>query len=337
MARCTTCDAKTDLYLCLRCGNELSKLIGDMPAMVEHLIDTVARQDRLDDAPLAVYGAKAVDVAEQLHAAIPARLRSSQGRVALPSTPWQYRPDAADLLHETRTMMVSWIRHLTESRGLDSPVLNTTLEIASWLLTNLPAIRMDEAAGALHWDFQSFHERIEQLIDHREPDVPYGQCDLPDVKVEMLRYIGPICPGFEPCEHLSCGAVRRVDLELITRTGRCDTLLFGPRGADKVNCLTCGTEYDASEQQLKKLDALADHLGTAVEVSSLLTNNIPDGTDEGGKRLTVLVTSDMIRRMASRTQQIIDYGLAPDGRSRLYKVSEVRAVLENRRDRKACA
>lgn len=127
MIRCTVCDATTDAFLCHRCtyGDNytdkasLEKLITDLPVLLEHLITTITRQDRLDDAPQAIYGRPALDAADKLHAAIPARLRSRQGRIALPSTPWAYQPDSAGLLHETRTMMVGWIRHVAEVRGID--------------------------------------------------------------------------------------------------------------------------------------------------------------------------------------------------------------------------
>lgn len=376
IGRCTVCGSKADAFLCNRCTAVLRVALTELRVLLGELVTTVARQDRLNDAPRALYDRVTVDVADLQHAAIPARLRSLQGRIALPSTPWPYAFDAATLLDETRTVLVGWIRHLTETRGITlelatirpaGPACQTEAVrvgqatvhqdcphpscadiraersqdylVTQWLLSEdvINAIRMDEAAGALLQELEGYADAINAAIDHRLPEVFCGRCETPDVFIETEATIGPVCCWTWAGDgHASCRAIADRVLTLIPRATVCGTDLYALLSEEKITCPKCGTEYVVSEQKAAMLARSEDQLGTAVEIASALTGLLDQGVDEGGKRLAVEVNSDMIRGMAKR-KQIPERGTGLDGRTQRYRLGDVLAVLRARQERRKVA
>lgn len=212
----------------------------------------------------------------------------------------------------------------------------TTQQLADWLLEHIDSIRMDETAGALFRDFETYTERIEQTIDHRVSDVFCGRCESPDVRVEITgAAIGPVCcwkwatDGHESCRAIITGAVTMTPIPTV-----CGTDLYAKPGEAEITCIKCGREYSVREQKNMMLAKSESVIAPAVEIASALTGLLDQGTDGGGKRLSVEVTSAMIRAMAARSQ-ILDRGLAPDGRARQYRLGDVLKVLRGRQERES--
>lgn len=111
------CDSPTDGFLCSKCGRQLERWIGDLPALLGHLDESVARQTRVDRTPVS-YDHPPPDWADEQRA-IPARLRSILGDFALVATPLPVDIDAGRLLVEVRNGILGVAREVCEARGLD--------------------------------------------------------------------------------------------------------------------------------------------------------------------------------------------------------------------------
>lgn len=331
---CTRCGAKTDAYLCKRCAGELAVTLSALPSLLGDLDTMMTRTDRIDAVSTPVYGRPdLLDIADQLYAAIPARLRSRHGRIALPATPWAYSVDAASVIADVRNTITTWIRHIAETRAIDvelAPAIEgpwhtfcmhgscgeirydrrSSVMAIGWLVRNLESVRMDEAAAAIIDDLERVRRVAEQAIDRRDPDVFLGRCDGDDVRVDL------------------------VGEQIVPRHGECGVDLYAHIGDTKATCLACGLVYDVAARQVDLVARVYDVLAPTTQIADGLTGMLTRGGEPkpGERRETIEVTPSMIRNLASRGL-IADRGLAPDGKSRLYRVGDVVDVLRAREER----
>ncbi len=111
-----------DAFLCKTCTTELRQALTDLGRYLPELETTITRQHRTTGAPPrrpAAQPATALPPTELL----PAFLRTPSTNIALTATRDAVSFQTADLLAEARTKLIGWVRHLTESRGLDTPNL----------------------------------------------------------------------------------------------------------------------------------------------------------------------------------------------------------------------
>lgn len=264
---CTVCGGKTDAYLCTPCTGEIRRALQDLPADLRDL-QLVATRQALGPLGLGVRhqwdGPHEVD--------------------SLGDAPWDFAPGAADQLWAIANTLGTWARHLSESRGVPGPVAErgryaTTrrLEIhrnrarwvyerwfipapdqpirtvIAWLLDNLNAIRMDEAAEQIHDEITGLRDENEKWIIGRSVVEQFaGNCDATHV-------------GFE----LQDGA-------LVPVAARCGVALYGREGEEHVRCTACGTKYPLQPRldeirdrqindQLARAHTIADALTTLEE------------------------------------------------------------------------
>lgn len=113
---CTVCGSKTDAFACKSCASKLAAWFGDLPALLGHLEESVARQTKVDRVPVT-YNLQP-DWSEET-ARLPARLRSPHAYSTLIATTLPVDLNAAALLGEVRTGLVAIVRDMCESRDLD--------------------------------------------------------------------------------------------------------------------------------------------------------------------------------------------------------------------------
>lgn len=262
---CTVCGGPVrDANLCKPCTRELERAIAELPADLRDLELVATRQ-----------------AAGPLGLGDPARQWDGPPEDgALGDEPWVFAPAAADQLWAAANTITTWIRHLCETRGIQSPTATRGTHqtvrqlhidrnrmhvrtrrvfvpspdqplgpLVEWLLTNLDAIRQDEAAAQIHDELTGLHTENERWILGRPGlDEYFGVCDAPDVRVEQGD-----------------------DGTLHPVVSTCGVHLFGITDAKHIDCRACGARYTRSERETAMLRQMADRLATVRQAASALT------------------------------------------------------------------
>jgi hypothetical protein len=312
VSNCQVCDAQTSAFLCARCTAEIERALAELPADLSDLQAVATRQ-----------------AAGPLGLGDPARQWDGPRQDgALGDTGWVFAPGAADQLWVVGNTVTTWARHLASSRGVELPAWVADARTASrWLLSNLDAIRHDEAAAQIHDEITSLPVENERWIVGRPSrDQFYGVCDAPDVRSEFSRPsdapVGPRCYGLTSCGHESCDAIRTAEREpvIVTRASTCGADLYGQPDAERVRCQACGRTYATKDRRDEMRTAIPDQLGTIPEVAAALSSL--------DRPVHVEALNSAVRR-----GQVAVRGHGPRS-ERLVRVGDVEAWL-NERDAKA--
>jgi hypothetical protein len=269
------------------------------------------------------------EMAAAIGLTLPAHLRTRDARVALVATDLPLAPAAA-LLHARAVNAIgTWIRHLCETRGIDPPtatrgtwLIRSRLYIAhnrmhvrepgkvfvplaeqsvtvatSWLMTNLDAIRMDEAAAEIHTKVLALTAQIAATVDRQDPGVFAGPCNAPDVRVIVDG------DGLRPVVS-TCGAD-----------------VMAKAGEPVATCSACGMAYDLAERKAWLLSQMPDHVATSRDIANALTS------------IDAPLTSAMIRKMVF-SREILPRGTDAKGHA-TFRVGDVLDVLARRAERKS--
>lgn len=175
MIACVCGKPARDAFLCRACTERLRKALGDLPALIEDLDITLARQ--------GVTGAH------------------SEGKpTKKDAQPLPLHNGAGEVASDVRYKLATSVRYLTEARGIvDLPADNPT-SMARWLLTNIDAIRLDSAGPDIARDVHACTAAIMGVVDlpTTRSRFKVGMC--PETEG------GALCPGevwvFLPAEDL---------------------------------------------------------------------------------------------------------------------------------------
>lgn len=228
---CTVCERESDLFLCSWCQGDLKhKLIslargpelphGYAPGWLASLSETVLGMTRIGEA-----------------------IRHHRGD----ERPMRLNLRASRLLDYAHSVLVEWTRDLTENRGVPTPVLKTTSEIALWLADNVSAIASDQGAALCHKEISELIRDIERMVDRPSP----------------RRFVGP-CPSI-------IDGHRR----------QCSVALTASRTAAEVMCPSCRRTHNIDELMARLLDEIDDYFFDGRElhlVLSTLNERVPPRT-----------------------------------------------------------
>lgn len=201
-------------------------------------------------------------------------------RGALGDARWEFAPGAADQIWAAANTLGTWVRHLTESRGLKAPIArrgrfehhrSLVIErnraqwfrwrtfvpapeqpigtLVDWLLTNIESIRLDEAAKAIHDEIIGLHEEnLRWSLGRSGADVFAGNCDATQVGFELVD-----------------GALQPV-------AATCGVALYGREDEADVRCSACGTRYPLQARLDEIHDRkINDQLARASTIASALS------------------------------------------------------------------
>jgi hypothetical protein len=308
---CDVCGGKSDAYLCRGCLEQIEGALIDLPGDLDDLEAVMSRQAR---GPMGLGDPEREWHPSQAESSeLPAWLRSLQGPIALPCTPWPIAPGAADLRWAVWNTLTTWWRHLAESRRFRTPTGPACNRCRHWscamirdrgdaralLLLNVDSLALDEAASAAHDELTWLHRAIDRAtVGHREPDVYAGRCDLADVRVSQDED-GALRP-----EVATCGAD-----------------LYARKDDHEVQCRTCGAVYDLADRKRELADKVDDQWARPHLIASGLTT-----LDE---RVKVDTLYKWIERGDVKQVACDDAGHA------LYRVGDVRERIALMRDWKA--
>lgn len=215
MTRCQVCDAPTNGYLCKPCLGEISRALGDWQSLMHEasVLATGGARTYRHSARRPYSDEELAELDEEYAhrmAAIPARLRSRDGRLALPGTPRVVNLDARELLadaYDTLRGQIDDLRDLanTEPAGWGDAV--------PWLLRNLDHVRHHPGAASIHDELTFMHDRMQRAVD-RSPEWIYaGPCthDTGDQCCARELYYRPgtdeiECKGYRS-DGIGCGTV----------------------------------------------------------------------------------------------------------------------------------
>lgn len=214
MSQCGVCEAQTDGFLCRYCLGKLGRDIGDLTALMHEVSVVATGQARVYRA------AKRVEIDDEIveldeeyahrMAAIPARLRSRDGRMALPSTALPVNLDARELLYDAYDTLAAWCGSLGALEIGSS-------QLVAYLLTHAPDIRFLEDAAQCYDEITYLHSRLEYAVDRSPERIYAGPChaDRDGVRCERDLYAPPgksrddaaeiVCDGHRGDEE-GCGA-----------------------------------------------------------------------------------------------------------------------------------
>jgi hypothetical protein len=221
-------------FLCRGCSRRLEKILAELPSQLADLTVTITRQAR---AGRGDGGNRAKAVSQPL----PIDLR------------------AAHLADLARNALSTWVRHVTESRGLDHPRLLTSAAMAVWLTANIASICQDELAGEMYTAMTALKRALDQAVDN------HGK-----------RYAGPCTAKLTVDTWDDDGTVR---FALLTDRRECGLDLRTRPGAKVIRCdardetgrvIGCGAEYEAVEQMRRVLEWSRERLDTAAFIGNAL-------------------------------------------------------------------
>ena len=195
MTECQACGAKCQLFLCRSHTDELDELFAGLPRLLGYLQDAVLGRTRMG---------------------------TPQRRHRGDEQPMRYNPKAATLYVEACNAITTWLRHVAEQHGIDTPLLDTNAEACHWMRMHVSAIAADEAAGECLTELADLAERIERAINRPEPPRLLGPCITDPVPDELIL-------------------ARR---EAGDRETRCGRALTAQRTAKDVTCTQCHRTHD---------------------------------------------------------------------------------------------
>lgn len=199
LCRVSDCGAETNGYLCKACTAELERALAELPALCHEVSVLATKQARVyranggagdeDDALAELDEEYAWRAAR-----IPAHLRSSIGRITLPETALMVNEFARDLLTAASNSVVTWARHLVESRHaewsrrvegrgfvvvLRGEMPSTVNAVNVWLVANIAAVRFDEAGPVMHREILDLRRRMIRAVGRSPSRIYAGPCEAP--------------------------------------------------------------------------------------------------------------------------------------------------------------
>jgi hypothetical protein len=149
--------------------------------------------------------------------------------------PMRLNLKASRLLDDVHNTLATWIRHLCESRGMETPALKRESELCGWLHVNASAIAADEAAGECFRDVDNIVIRIERAINRPFPP----------------RLCGP-CPT------------------ITEKRARCGLQLRAPREAIEVTCPQCQITHNVERLEIALYNEISGQMFTVPELARVV-------------------------------------------------------------------
>lgn len=336
MTTCRACDKRrTDegANICRRCVKDLEQTIGDFPALLQDLDVTISRQDCGTGTPLYAMGAARVQIPG---------VHYEEGTITLPSTPWPFAWDAADLRWCVEADVLFWASRFVLERAAGpvcahdcGPREQLVPHRPHWscdrrreadrrlalfrrspgllLLDRIDEISRHASAVEIHDQLTYLHRQVERAIDRQTPDVFAGTCDGNDVLVEHVD--GGLVPQI-----IACGAE-----------------LYAHKGDDEVRCPKCGRTYELGPRLAGLRKQLDDEWAPAQLIADALTT-----LEEPIKADTLRQWIKRDKALAKRLKRtgerkpyplVLQVGVDDDGKTPLYRVGDVRKRIDHASDR----
>lgn len=165
-----------DAYVCAHCLDDLEVALGDVPALMEDLLVTLMRQDRMPPTPNAQRQRRRAE-----HTKWDDKLNSDvedQGRLlaAKGYNRTLHHAKAGEVMSTLSNAVTTAVRALAEPLRITLPVMDAA-GASRWLLTNLASVALSPAGPDIVADVVREHHRAMRVIDRPEERTYIGLCD----------------------------------------------------------------------------------------------------------------------------------------------------------------
>lgn len=312
---------QTDTQLCRRCVRDLEQVIGEFPALLRELDVTIARQDRRTGTPL--------------YATRPGRVQIpgvhyEEGTLTLPSTPWPFSWDAAELRWVVESTVTFWASRFLPDRkpgpvcsacAHPSCVGRREADRLRALFGKSPGLLLLDQVGELERhpeaveiidQIMHIRQQLQRAIDRQTPDVFAGMCEACDVLVDID------------------------DTGVTPRIVACNTELYAHKGDEEVRCPKCARVYDLAPRLASLRKRLDDEWARPQQIADALTT-LEEPINASTLRQWIK-RDELLAKRLKRTGEpapyplILQVGVDDDGRP-LYRVGDVRARIDHSRGR----
>jgi hypothetical protein len=236
MSTCRVCDAPTDAFLCRAHGAELARALGDAKSLLHEVGIVASGQARVYRS-----GGKPQPVEDEdwltEWRAIPAHLRSLQGRITLPATRAMVNIDARELMWDALNTLTTWARTLAESRSCEIPP-----DWLTWMAHNAESFRFSEEAEQVWDEITYLNRRLVSAVDRSPSRLYAGPCHAK---------IGHLAEAFDPA--VRDGLCQR---DLYAKPGQVAIVCDGHRGDEQ----GCGATHTPEQRRDWLLAAVEDAL-----------------------------------------------------------------------------
>lgn len=243
MSTCQVCEGRAQLFLCLTHITTLRNALRELPWWLDRLEEAAVGNVRLSESGRR--GTRAHELDEFTGSDGADRLDKARcdGRFDLDKVLAHGRVNAkaSRLQDRARNDLGTWVRHLCEVRGVDTPILGGDKGHAKWLEKHVQAIASDEAAKECHDTIIDLTDQIRRVVNRPEPPQYCGPC-VAELSVEQRTKL--VNNGQEDRTH-------------------CRVQLYARSGARQVTCPDCRTEHNIESLQEKML-AEADEYSFSV-------------------------------------------------------------------------
>ncbi len=235
MSKCEVCEGQAQLFLCITHINALRETLQDLPWWLDRCKDAAAGQAKLGDGGRR--GSRARDFDEYTGPDGADKLEEAlaKGKFKLDRmlATGRVNGKASRLLDRATNDLGTWVRHLCETRKLETPRLSAT-GCAEWLAAHAHAIASDEAAASCYTSVVNLTDDIRRVVNRPEPPRFCGPCSTELTDEQRAKLVEK---GQEDRTH-------------------CRVQIYAKRGASRVACPECGTEHDVAElEQLMLTEA----------------------------------------------------------------------------------
>lgn len=271
-ATCQSCKGRAQLFLCRNCINSLREMLEEYPWWINRLIEAAVGQVRLGDG-----GKRQVrtmhgddELASHIESLpgcscedecdcdrVIARAKRQRSALAHALALGRVNASASELHDDARNTLGTWIRHLSESRGIRlvdrwfmGPLRPneergpgyTAVGFAKWLHAHVSAIANDEAAGECVDELSDLRKRIERAVNRPQP----------------RKFLGK-CPTWDDETRTVCGRE-----------------LSAPAEAIEIRCKNCQTTHNCNRLQLLLVSDQEREKVTMARVRQLNRNLPPE-------------------------------------------------------------
>lgn len=176
---CQVCEATSDRPMCGPCADKLARHLGEFQSLMHEasMLATgqtfVWRSSTTRVGPDEELAELEEEYAHRMQA-IPARLRSRDGRRTLPNTGTVVNLDARDLLADAYDTLRGQVEDIRDQAGTEP---DGWADVVPWLLRNLEnVIRWAPSAGSIHDELTYMHDRLERAVDRSPSRIYAGPC-----------------------------------------------------------------------------------------------------------------------------------------------------------------
>lgn len=210
MSDCKRCERKCQLFICNVCIDNLRTQLRELPWWLDRLAETALGQVKLSDGGRRTSRRDVLHGDDSLASHIEplrackcegscecdlgkARRKRQHDALAHALAAGRVNSRASREFDKVQNTLGTWVRDICETRGLETPRLNTASMMATWLAKHVQAVASQEDADLFCDEIIDAQRSIERIINRPPPHRSIGPCitdPAPDEVLDKRRESG---------------------------------------------------------------------------------------------------------------------------------------------------